>query len=248
MLKKILNILLICSVVTLTACATHGEKNPDDPIEPFNRKMYALNQWIDVRFFRPVAVVYTMIVPAPARKSVTNFFNNVDELPTIINATLQGEGKLAGNSVTRLAINSTIGVAGLFDPATKMGFAREPVTLSQTFYKWGWTNSTYLFVPFVGPTSTRDFTGLLGSLYMTPWPYLDDVTEWSAVSLMAINLRSQYLESEALLGVAALDEYAFLRDAYLQNRRAFFSGQAEDDTWAEDNEEWIFDNAATGPE
>lgn len=248
MLKKVLSGLLICGTLMLTACATGPDKNPADPLEPFNRKMYDLNKWIDVRFFRPVAATYSLIVPAPARKSVTNFFNNVDELPTIVSAILQGEGKVAGNSATRLVINSTFGIVGLFDPATDMGLMREPASLSQTFYKWGWKNSTYLLIPLIGPTTTRDFSGLLGSLYLTPWPYLDESIEWSAVGLMAVNLRAQYLDSEAVLGMAALDEYAFMRDAYLQNRQAFFTGETGQDSWTEDNEDWIFENEPTETE
>lgn len=247
MLNRLAPIIVLLGTLLLAGCAAKGEHHPDDPYESFNRKMYSLNKWIDVHMFRPVAATYSLILPGPVRSSVTNFFNNVDEIPTILNSMLQLEGAQAWNASKRLGINTTLGVAGFFDPATGMGIERDPNGLGKTFYVYGWKNSHYLFVPLLGPSTPRDFVGVIGNLYMTPWPYFDEYVEWSAVVLMGINMRAQMLDVEAVMGIAALDEYVFVRDAYLQNRRAYLEDEALLDKWTEDNAEWMFDNDAEVP-
>ncbi|MFI4954440.1 MAG: VacJ family lipoprotein [Gammaproteobacteria bacterium] len=207
----------------------------EDPLEPMNRKLFALHNWIDERFFRPFAVVYRAIVPPPGRKAVGNFFSNVDHIPITVNNILQLRPKAALNSGSRLVINTTVGIGGLFDPATPLGFEYRKSDLGQTLARWGWENSTYIFVPLFGPTTTRDGIGVVADLYMTPWPYLHDSVEWGSAALFAINQRSKFIETEGLLAVAALDQYSFIRDGYLISREAFITGAADGEKGEEGN-------------
>lgn len=249
--KNFTFILILMFSVILTACAKPKKYDDtlesaedeyyaeevviDDPLEPMNRKLFALHKWLDRHFFRPFAMSYRAVVPPPARKMVGNFFSNVNHIPITANNILQLRPKAAFNSGSRLVINTTIGIGGVFDPATPMGFSYHKSDLGQTFARWGWQNSTFIFVPLLGPSTMRDGMGIIGDLYMTPWPYLHDSIEWGAAALYAIDKRSQFFETEGVLEVAALDQYLFIRDSYLMSREAFIMGMADGEKDEEGN-------------
>ena len=225
--------------LTVSAAIAQEEELERDPWEGLNRNLYVVHKGLDARFLRPLAVSYNAILPPPARSSVTNFFRNVNEIPNTINSILQAKPKQALIGTSRFLINSTLGIAGLFDVATKFGIERKPADFGQTLSVWGWKKSTFIIVPLLGPTTLRDGLGIGADYYLTPWPYLPDNIDWTAFGIYVISARASYLDSEALLNAAALDEYAFIRDAYLQNRAAFISGGAPpaeeyyDDNWYE---------------
>lgn len=217
------NLSVFMMALSLLACAHAQTYSPseDDPLEPLNRQLFSFHKWADERFFKPIALSYRAIVPPAVRKGVNNVFANVDEIPITVNNVLQGEFKRAGGSTRRFVINTIFGVAGIFDVAGDMGYIRERSDFGQTLYHWGWKQSSYIFVPLFGPTTIRDGIGVVADVYMMPWPYLEENIEWAAFGIFAVNQRAKFLDTEVLLSVAALDEYSFLRDGYLANRKIF---------------------------
>jgi phospholipid-binding lipoprotein MlaA len=131
-----------------------------DPLEPFNRSMYNFNAGFDHYVFLPVVTGYEYVMPDFAETGVTNFFSNLAEVKHLINNVLQGEAKDSGVTLSRFAINSTVGVLGLWDPATKMGLFVREEDFGQTMGKWGVNNGPYLVLPFFGPSTIRDAGGL----------------------------------------------------------------------------------------
>lgn len=224
---KSLKCSLLASLV-ISGCATKGT-NPVDPYEPFNRKVHAFNMTFDTYILKPPAVAYRSLVPGIVRKSVNNFFNNLDLMPTVANDLLQAEGKWAIKDTWRFVINSSLGVGGLFDVAATFGLPSHSNDLGLTLAKWGDKKSPYLVLPFLGPSTIRDGSGWLFqfSLY-SPYVYIkDDAVIYSLVGLRYVDLRSQLLETEPLLN-QALDKYTFIRDAYLQHRTYLINGSIPD--------------------
>jgi phospholipid-binding lipoprotein MlaA len=131
-----------------------------DPFEKFNRSMYNFNAGFDRYVFLPVVSGYETVTPDIAQKGVTNFFSNLGEVPNFVNNVLQGEVSDSGVTLGRFVINTTVGVLGLWDPATKMGIYQRKEDFGQTLGKWGVGNGPYLVLPFLGPSNLRDTTGL----------------------------------------------------------------------------------------
>jgi phospholipid-binding lipoprotein MlaA len=131
-----------------------------DPLEPFNRSMYNFNAGFDHYVFLPVVAGYEFVMPDIAQTGVSNFFNNLGEIKNLINNALQGEVLDSGVTLSRFAINSTVGVLGVWDPATKMGLFVREEDFGQTLGKWGVNNGPYLVLPFFGPSTIRDAGGL----------------------------------------------------------------------------------------
>ncbi|MCW8397829.1 VacJ family lipoprotein [Legionella sp. PATHC038] len=210
--------------LVLTGCACKGT-NPADPFEPFNRKVYKFNTVFDNVFLKPPAKVYRAVLPAPVRKSVNNFYNNLDLIPTVGNDLLQAEGKWAIRDSWRFIINSSLGVGGLFDVAKTFGLPPHSNDLGLTLAKWGDKNSPYLVIPLLGPSTLRDGAGWLFQFALySPYVYIhDDTVVYSLLALRYIDLRSQLLDTDRIMD-EALDKYAFMRDAYLQYRNHLIAG------------------------
>ncbi|WP_251359661.1 VacJ family lipoprotein [Kangiella sp. TOML190] len=205
----------------VTGCATTGD-NPQDPYESFNRSMWEFNKGLDKAILRPVAKGYKAITPDPVEKGVTNFFNNIDEVPTIINDVLQFKFGKALKDTGRFLINSTLGVAGLFDPATDMGLEREEEDFGQTLAVWGFDSGAYLMLPFFGPSSVRDGigSGVQATSFYSLYDELNDKqTEYILkYGIDIVQTRAAILSIDEQLE-SAPDDYTFLRDVYLQNRK-----------------------------
>jgi phospholipid-binding lipoprotein MlaA len=218
----------LVSILMLTSC-THKGTNPVDPYEPFNRKVHNFNMAFDATVLRPPAKLYHALVPRRLRKGVGNFFNNLDMLPTVANDILQAEGKMAIRDSWRFAINSTLGVAGLFDIAVKFGLAPHYNDLGVTFAKWGDKNSPYIVIPFIGPSTIRDGSGWLFQFALwSPYVYINnDALAFGLLTVHYIDLRSQLFDAERLMN-EALDKYSFIRDAYLQHRNYLIAGAEQD--------------------
>lgn len=212
----------------LTSCA-HKGTNPVDPFEPFNRKVHNFNMAFDATVLKPPAKLYKAVVPGFVRKGVNNAFNNLDMFPTIASDILQAEGKWVIKDSWRLFINSTIGVAGLFDVAEKFGLPPHYNDLGLTLAKWGDKKSPYLVIPFLGPSTLRDGAGWLFQFALwSPYVYIDDAgLVYGLIGLRYIDLRTQLFSSEPLLN-EALDKYTFIRDAYLQHRNYLIAGTEQD--------------------
>ena len=220
----------------LGGCATQGNK---DPLEPMNRGIYKFNDTVDKAAIKPVAGAYKAVIPSPVRTGVNNFFTNLGTVVTIVNDLLQFKFDKALTDTGRFAINSTFGIAGLIDVASMDGIEKRNEDFGQTLGYWGWKDSAYLVLPFLGPSTLRDTGGLVfDSALIDPLYYVDDIpARNSAIALKFVDRRSQYLPASDLLDEAALDPYAFMRDAYMQRRtNQIHDGDAPHEVW--DDSEW----------
>ncbi|MCL7930292.1 MlaA family lipoprotein [Halomonas llamarensis] len=229
--------------VFLVGCAssqTAGAPHPEDPWEDFNRRVFVFNDVLDRYALKPVARGYRTVTPDPVETSVGNFFANLGEVRTVVNSLLQGKGRNASLSTSRLIINSTVGVGGLFDVATKMEITGDKEDFGQTLAVWGWEDSRYLMLPLLGPSTLRDTTGLPANFAADPVMYLnDETTEIALLVLDVIDTRAGLLDREAMIQG---DRYRFIRDAYLQNRQFEINdGELGEDPFAADDFE--FDDA-----
>lgn len=202
----------------LAGCATSG--NPKDPIEGFNRAMFAFNEGLDSAIVKPVAKGYEAVLPSPIRTGVTNFFANIDDLFIGVNNLLQGKIPQAFNDFGRVAINSTIGLLGVLDIASDAGLEKHEEDFGQTFGRWGVGNGAYVVIPVFGPRTARDTVGLVLDVAADPVAnHRPKRTRDVALVLRAVNDRANLLPADKVVEEAALDKYSYIRDAYLQRRR-----------------------------
>ena len=206
------------SMTLLGGCATNGD--PRDPLEPLNRGIYTFNDGVDSLLIKPAAIAYTQFLPEWLRTGVGNFFSNINDVIVVVNDLLQLKLAQAGSDVGRLAVNTTVGVLGLFDMATGMGLEKHEEDFGQTLGYWGLGDGPYIVLPILGPSSARDTVGWVGDFYMWPVTYVeDDSTRNVLVAVRIVSGRADLLSASKILETAALDPYAFVRDAYLQRRR-----------------------------
>lgn len=207
----------IALALVLTGCASQGNK---DPLEGLNRGIYKFNDTADKAVIKPIAGAYKAILPGPVRKGVGNFFNNLDNFVSMINNLLQFKLDNAFSEAGRFVINSTFGIAGVMDVASWDKIEKHEEDFGQTLGRWGASNGAYLVLPFLGPSDLRDTTGLVVDTFaFNPITYVDNpATRNSLWGLKLLDKRAQYLPGSDLLDEAALDPYAFMRDAYLQRR------------------------------
>lgn len=216
-MKPLVAAVLMLVVGMLSGCA---HQNARDPLEPLNRGVYAFNDALDNVVMKPLATGYQAVLPQFVRTGVTNFFSNLDDVTVIVNGILQLKIPQALSDTGRLLINSTIGVLGLFDVATHFGLEKHNEDFGQTLGYWGIGNGPYLVLPFVGPSSFRDGVGRWVDWKTDPVRWEDHIrTRNQFLGLRIVNNRANLLDSEKVLDAAAIDRYAFLRDAYLQRRR-----------------------------
>lgn len=188
-----------------------------DPYEKFNRKMYAFNTALDKAIIRPIAIGYDFIMPDPLQKGVTNAFSNIGEVPNIANDVLQANPKWFLIDAWRLIINTTAGIAGLFDVASSMGLPKHKQTFGITLAKWGYKNSNFLMLPFFGPSTVRDAISFPVNYYTNVINYVEPRQDSYAITAwQLINTRSNLLLTDNIIK-QAFDPYVFIRDAYLQN-------------------------------
>lgn len=197
-----------------------AEENPRDPYEGFNRVMYSVNEAVDKYAAKPVAQVYDKAVPLPVKAGVGNVFGNVADLWIGVNGALQGKFGDAGIDFGRLLVNSTVGIFGLFDVASELGLEKHDEDAGQTLAVWGVGDGGYLFWPIIGPRTMRDTAGWAIDSYADPvWRIRPISVRNSMVTLRFVDIRASLLPADKVVEEAALDKYAYVRDAYLQRRR-----------------------------
>jgi phospholipid-binding lipoprotein MlaA len=202
----------------LAGCASSG--NPKDPIEGFNRAMFAFNEGLDTAIIKPVATGYEAVLPSPVRTGVTNFFGNIDDLFIGVNNLLQGKVPEAFSDLGRVVINTTIGLLGVLDVASEAGLEKHDEDFGQTFGRWGVGNGAYVVVPFFGPRTVRDTVGLVLDVAADPVANHEPTrVRNAALVLRLVNDRANLLPADKVVEEAALDKYSYMRDAYLQRRR-----------------------------
>ena len=189
-----------------------------DPWEKWNRRVHRFNNAVDRTIATPLAKAYVKVVPRPVRLGVGNFFNNLGQPVSALNALLQGRPKQAGQSLGRFLLNSTLGIGGLFDPASDANLPNRSEDFGQTLGVWGWRNSRYVELPLFGPRTLRDAFGLVGDAPLSPIRQVeDDGARYFLQGLQLVDLRTQLFAVDAMREGAA-DEYALVRDAWLQRR------------------------------
>jgi phospholipid-binding lipoprotein MlaA len=218
--------MLALAVVAGCATAPQGVDRhvagPKDPYESFNRKVFAFNDTLDTYALKPVATAYNKVVPSPIRTGVHNFFGNFSDAWSAVNQLLQGKPADAGTMTLRVLTNTTIGIGGLFDPATSLGLERKPEDLGLTLGHWGINPGPYLVLPLFGPSDIRDAVALPADTYVSP-ALLVAPKYWKEVGVDAIGVidtRAGLLGASQMLDDLAFDRYTFLRDAYITRRRS----------------------------
>ncbi|MBI3230769.1 MAG: VacJ family lipoprotein [Burkholderiales bacterium] len=209
----------------LTGCATSG--NPRDPLEGYNRAMFTFNDTVDKVALKPVAKVYQAVTPSFAQTAVGNFFGNLGDLWTAVNNLLQGKVNDAMTDVTRVAMNSTFGLAGVIDIASDAGLPKHKEDFGQTLGKWGIAPGPYIVLPLLGPSTLRDTVAFPLDFAGDPWNYKKpDRARYAGNVLRVVDQRSGLLDASNLLEEAALDRYEFIRDGFLQRRESkVFDGE-----------------------
>jgi phospholipid-binding lipoprotein MlaA len=213
---------LLVALAFLGGCASlpPGSKpDPRDRFERFNRGVYKFNDALDRGIAKPVAKAYVKVTPRPVRTGVSNFLANLSSPVTIVNELLQGKVKGFGTDTARLVINTTIGIGGLFDPATKMGLQAGDEDFGQTLGKWGLKSGPFLMLPILGPSDVRDTFGKVGDQFAEPRTYINDsYVRYGITAIDLVNKRAGLLQTDSVLE-RAFDKYAFVRNAYLQRRQ-----------------------------
>lgn len=210
--------LAIAAVGLLAGCASSG--NPKDPIEGFNRAMFAFNEGLDSAIIKPVASGYDAALPSPVRTGVTNFFGNIADLLIGVNNLLQGKGSEGLSDLGRVVINSTVGLLGTFDISSEAGLEKHNEDFGQTFGRWGVGSGAYVVIPVFGPRTARDTAGLILDVAADPVSHVTPTAERNVLRVLrAIDVRANLLPADKVVEEAALDKYSYIRDAYLQRRR-----------------------------
>ena len=228
MYKNIFNfkILFIIVYLFLNGCASSPDttgKHENDPFEVLNRQIYAFNDGADEYIIGPIAHAYRDVLPDPVRDSIRNFLLNLKAPLSAINATLQGDFTRGFSAVGRFAINSTVGVLGLFDVADYIGIKPVDEDVGQTLGAWGIEPGPYLVLPFLGPSSTRDLVGRVGDLLIDPLGlYLikQDYEDLLYITKVTKALDTRVRIDGVIEGTRenSLDPYAIMRTMYMQNR------------------------------
>ena len=224
-------LLFALATLALAGCATlpSGKADPRDPWERLNRTTFAFNDAMDKAIGKPAAKAYVKVTPRFVRTGVSNFLNNLDTLNTTVNDVLQGKFRQAGRDSCRFLLNSTIGLGGLFDPATPAGLEFNDEDFGQTFGKWGMKPGPYIVWPILGPSTARDSLGKLVDQFTYPVTYLeDDSTRYIIRGVSLLDMRAGLLDLDAQID-RAYDRYSFVRNAWLQRREfQVTDGEIED--------------------
>jgi phospholipid-binding lipoprotein MlaA len=227
-MRPFIKLATLAGTLMLSACVNKGT-NPDDPYEPFNRRVYRFNAVVDKTVLKPAAKVYAAVIPPKIRAGINNVYDNVNMLPTVANDLLQADWNMAIKDTWRFIMNSTIGIGGIFDPASTAHLPPHSNDLGLTFAKWGDKKSPYLVIPLLGPSTFRDSMGMMFDYAIfTPYPYIQsNALLYGILGFRYVDLRSQMLDTDRLMA-DAIDKYAFMRDAYLQHRQYLITGEQQE--------------------
>lgn len=226
------SVLLVLSLV-LSGSLSASES---DPLEAINRPIFVFNDHLDRYFLKPVTEGYRFVVPDPAERGVSNFFDNLRDFNGTLNALLQWRLPEAARNGGRFLLNSSFGVLGLFDVATPMGVERYRTDFGHTLAHWGAPEGPYLVVPLFGPRTLRSGTGNIVDTLSSLEAQVDDVRTRNTLFAMGIvDGRARLLKADELI---TGDRYIFIRDAYLQQRRALVSDGPVSDSFSDFDDGW----------
>ncbi len=205
--------------------AAQAEPEPAilDPFEPLNRGVFMFNEAFDAVITTPVKFLYTNLLPEPVRRGIGNVFGNLDDVYIGVNHGLQGRGNLAGNDFSRVLINTSLGLGGLFDVASDMGLAKGKGDYGVTLGVWGVGPGPYLVLPVLGVSTLRDTVGRGLRIASDPRTYLEPIPSYSLTGAEYVHVRSTNSATEDLISSSSLDKYRFTRSLFLQRRDALIS-------------------------
>ena len=229
-----LNTKILALSFILFSCFISAEENPKDPYEGFNRGVYTFNDTIDGAILKPIAMGYNYVTPDVAKKGINNFYNNITDFITAVNSFLQLDFEQGMTDSGRVIVNTTIGLLGFIDVAStnvNNYTERNKQDFGTTLARYGWRDSAYLVLPFFGPSTFRDGTGLaVDGLFIDPIGYVQNVRWRNRLYIgKIINTRAQLLDATNLMDDASIDPYAFQRDSWLQMRNAQINGKEQID-------------------
>lgn len=233
---------VVAAAILLGGCATTGTaSNPADPLEPFNRGVYAFNDTVDRYALKPLAEGYRKVVPEPLQLMVRSFFGNLGDVVTAANNLLQAKPRAALVDISRVVVNSTLGFGGVADVASELGLRQNFEDFGQTLGWWGVPSGPYLVLPFLGPSTFRDAPARYVDARSHPLDWTDPSVRArnSLLGLYIVSGRADLLDAERVVEGAALDRYSLIRDGWLQRRRqAVYDGDPPDDPDLEDDDSW----------
>jgi phospholipid-binding lipoprotein MlaA len=230
--------------LSLTACATRPDpanlpavqayEEANDPVEPLNRYFFELNRFFDIILIKPVATWYDGVVPDPGKQGIRNFLDNWRSFVVVANDGLQGEWDRAGTASTRFGINSTVGVLGLFDPATGWGYPQHREDFGQTLGTYDVPEGPYIFLPVLGPSPPRDLTGFVVDSFFDPATYIfwnrGNTVPVARFVINGIDVRARNLDTLDQIERTSVDYYATVRSLYRQSRaNEIANGQTNSD-------------------
>lgn len=235
-------LLSACATVPTDPIAREEYEQRNDPLEPMNRKISSFNMVVNKYIYRPFSHIYRQITPEFVRTGVTNFSTNLRQPVIFVNAILQGDFEGGAQTFGRFFTNTTLGIGGLFDVATKFDIEAPQKDFGQTLYKWGLKQEgPYLVIPFLGPSNVRDTTGMVAGFFIDPvdWalPKAEDGLLWWRYGIQAVSDVNKSTDLIYNLEQSSVDPYATMRTMYRQNRRQFLSG---DDESAKENYDFDF--------
>jgi phospholipid-binding lipoprotein MlaA len=226
---------LTCSVLGCASLPEGSKRDPRDHMERFNRSIYKFNTALDHAVFRPLARGYVKVTPHPVRTGVTNLFSNFGYTKTIGNDIFQGHPVDFGSDIARLVVNTTVGIGGVFDPATRFGLEKHDRDFGQTLGKWGLPTGTYLMLPLLGPSDVRDAVGLVPDRFMSVEGQITDPVLQAGLTVAnRINARANMLSLDRAID-SAYDPYAFVRNVWFQRRAYKVHGDSEPGVILEDS-------------
>lgn len=231
-LKPIRRLAALFAMVALSACSVPGPGGAPggvhDPYEEVNRRNHELNRALDERFVRPAGKGYTQILPDPVEDSIGNFASNLSLPGTVVNNLLQGDLEGAGKNTLRFALNTVLGIGGLFDPSGEMGLYEVETDFGETLHVWGVPEGAYVELPVLGPSTERDAVGKVVDLFTNPLSYVlpDPEKYYGTAAGVASKLgdRGRYSDTIDSILYESADSYAQARLIYLQNRRFELGG------------------------
>jgi phospholipid-binding lipoprotein MlaA len=240
-MNKYIYIILCCCLVLLTNCSFNNQSREivnntnqtQDPWEGMNRGTFVFNQFFDKYLLAPIAKGYRFVLPGEVRTGVRNFFNNLKEPWTTINSALQGDFKNTGKSLVRFCLNTTVGLLGVFDVASSIGFEKQKEDFGQTLAVYGLDSGPYLVLPFLGPSTVRDAIGKVAGVVGDPVTLAlnrdgKDDWLWIGTVVKGVDFREQNLEKINNLEATSVDFYATIRSLYLERRNRMIRNQSSD--------------------
>jgi len=240
-LRSVISLFLSLYLVVNVCVAADADEyeNDGDPLENLNQIFYGINDVIDRAFLEPVATFYVDHAPEGLQRGVSNFFDNIAYLGVIINDLLQGKGTDAAKDTGRFIVNTTIGIAGIFDPATSLGMERHEEDFGQTLGVWGAGEGAYLVLPLLGPSSVRDVPGVAMGMFTNILYYIEGSMLLPLIAVSAIDKRAELLTATRLRDQSTVgDPYIVTRSAYRQRRNhLIYDGDPPMDTYYEEEEE-----------